>query len=154
MPSEPWLLYADTREPVELKLGEKLPPGTALMVRMIRSPLGAAPVISWASATVTEDGGLEIQVVDPVTPARSAFDAQLRVFEEMRGVYLSAAPWETKYDLVLRSAKELRRLGIDPNYYDPDTTYEEDTRACYRAFAAAMVDLAHAFRVQLDDGEE
>lgn len=37
--------------------------------------------------------------------------------------------WEIKYELVFDVAREVRELGYDIEYYDPDATYEEDVRA-------------------------
>lgn len=38
--------------------------------------------------------------------------------------------WETKFDLVFKCAREIRELNLkELDYYDPDTSYEEDVRA-------------------------
>lgn len=69
----------------------------------------------------------------------------LALFSEMRQVYESKADDETKYDLVLGIAANLRRAGMRVRYCDPDATYAEDTRACYYAYAERAHQLALAF---------
>lgn len=68
----------------------------------------------------------------------------LSMFEEMDRVFQSDADWEIKYDLVLGIARDIRNLDrdFDIEYYDPDSTYEEDTVACYEAYA----ELAERYR--------
>lgn len=58
----------------------------------------------------------------------------LTLFEEAKVIFDSEADWETKYDLIFSDQvstpmNKLFRL----DYYDPDTTYEEDLTAWFRA---------------------
>lgn len=63
----------------------------------------------------------------------------------------STADWKTKYDLVfsdnvcVRIRQLLDELGCSLNYYDPDTTYEEDLRAYADALKEKMVQINAAF---------
>lgn len=59
----------------------------------------------------------------------------IQYIDEMTSVYQSETDWEIKFDLILGIAKELRNMKMGVEYYDPDTTYEEDTRTCYEAYA-------------------
>lgn len=59
----------------------------------------------------------------------------IRYIDEMTSVYQSEADPDVKFDLILSIAQELRDLKMGVEYCDPDTTYEEDTRACYEAYA-------------------
>jgi hypothetical protein len=60
----------------------------------------------------------------------------------------STEDWETAYDLIFneycsrRFFNLVKQLGMGFDYYDPDTTYEEDARA----FANAMNDWVNAKR--------
>lgn len=55
--------------------------------------------------------------------------------------------WETKYDLVFcenvsrRVFKLLKELGVSFDYYDPDTSYEEDLRAFANALKEKVEEL-------------
>lgn len=54
--------------------------------------------------------------------------------------------WEEKYDLIFcesMSRTVFRELRLD--YYDPDTTYEEDARAFVNAFNEKMEELERLF---------
>jgi hypothetical protein len=65
--------------------------------------------------------------------------------DEMTTVFNSEADIEVKYELVLKLAKELRDMGMKVEYYDPDTSYEEDTWACYNAYKAQSEQYIIAF---------
>ena len=83
-------------------------------------------------------------------------DEQFEVFREMRRAFEDPeTSWRTKYDLIFEFIGELHRLGVPHvDYYDPDTTYEEDTRSAYEAYAEAMRERARALGVELDDLDE
>lgn len=74
-------------------------------------------------------------------------DAFLELFDEMDRLYYSEASWETKFDLIFDLAAEIAALGFTVEYYDPDTTYEEDTSACFEAHRQRAVEFARAFNV-------
>ena len=62
------------------------------------------------------------------------FDAQrefLSLANAASAIASSPAEWETKYDLIFSDAisGRIRDLGMAPDYYDPDTSYEEDVMA-------------------------
>lgn len=59
-----------------------------------------------------------------------------RIYFKAEGIVESDMSWEAKYDLIFspeisRKVFELVR-GFD--YYDPDTTYEEDVMAFFNSF--------------------
>lgn len=64
---------------------------------------------------------------------------------------LDADPdWEIVYDLIFtKIAPEVRELGFSLEYYDPDTSYEEDARA----YVQALVAKADKFKLYLDETE-
>lgn len=51
--------------------------------------------------------------------------------------------WEEKYEAVFSSriSKRIQVLGFSPDYYDPDTTYEEDVTAYVNAIGAKADEL-------------
>lgn len=49
--------------------------------------------------------------------------------------------WESKYDNVFNLNTILRRYGVVLDYYDPDTTYEEDTKAFVNALKEYLANL-------------
>lgn len=67
----------------------------------------------------------------------------LDLFEEARVIYESDATWETKYDLIFSDqiSKPMNKL-FRLDYYDPDTTYEEDLTAWFRAAEDKVDDLS------------
>lgn len=74
--------------------------------------------------------------------------AILRVCDEIQDSTLEA---EEKYDLIF-SAKVstqafslCREMGVPLDYYDPDTTYEEDTRAFVAALRAYIYNCKENF---------
>lgn len=52
----------------------------------------------------------------------------------------SALSWEQKYELIFNKSMSrevfswFKGVGLELNYYDPDTSYEEDVRAFMFAF--------------------
>ena len=62
-----------------------------------------------------------------------ATEMEADIREEESGVVISNAYWETAYEAVFGTSKDvhsaLRALNTRLEYYDPDTTYEEDVRA-------------------------
>jgi hypothetical protein len=55
----------------------------------------------------------------------------------------SDASWETKFNLVFSDDLSLRVWELDSgfDYYDPDTTYEDDVRAFVEALQERVADL-------------
>ena len=71
---------------------------------------------------------------------------------QMREVFTSDADWPTKYELIFPLAREARESsGVTVDYWDPDTTYEEDATACYQAYEAKARELAKAIGVDFDE---
>lgn len=71
----------------------------------------------------------------------------LRVLnQEANRIFESKADWETKYELIFSasiSRKVFEQVRLD--YYDPDTSYEEDVVAFMEAFNKKMARLEEAF---------
>jgi hypothetical protein len=62
----------------------------------------------------------------------SLYDQTIEIFE-------SDLPWDTKYDLIFSeniSVEVFNLIKLD--YYDPDTSYEEDVTAFVRYFKDKM----------------
>ncbi|HCC23783.1 TPA: hypothetical protein DF272_06445 [Candidatus Falkowbacteria bacterium] len=61
----------------------------------------------------------------------------------------STADWETKYEILLGDddcvAIQVRSLGIDLDYCDPDSSYQEDCLAFHAAVRDKAEELAKAF---------
>ena len=58
----------------------------------------------------------------------------IRLAEEAVHIRDSKAPWKMKYDLIFSPGMSRRMHALVPfEYYDPDTSYEEDVRAFCRA---------------------
>jgi hypothetical protein len=93
--------------------------------------------------------------VDRILAARCRTDGRAKLIEELANLsefvqsVIAAAiaddseeSWEKAYDAVFSDAVSIRiffifnALGMGLDYYDPDTTYEEDVRA----FASAVHD--------------
>lgn len=58
----------------------------------------------------------------------------LKAIDETERIAASEADWPLKYDLVFaklwtKVRPKLEELGIDFDWYDPDTSYEEDVLA-------------------------
>lgn len=53
------------------------------------------------------------------------------LIEQANKIYNSTADWEIKYDLIfdLGIWQKIREAGFSFDYYDPDTSYEEDVQA-------------------------
>lgn len=55
-------------------------------------------------------------------------------------VFDSDLPWETKYDLIFSKRISRRVFSlINLDYYDPDSSYEDDVRAFMDAFNETMI---------------
>jgi|GEM_PF-4189928 len=58
---------------------------------------------------------------------------------------LEDASWETKFEIGFKMSKQvhacLDTLGLSLEYYDPDTTYEEDFKAYVNAFDKKVQEL-------------
>lgn len=60
----------------------------------------------------------------------------------------SMASWETKYDMVFSDEVSIRMHELVTfDYYDPDTTYEEDVRA----FRNAVMEKARELEIVIGD---
>jgi hypothetical protein len=61
----------------------------------------------------------------------------LSAISEVEHIFNSECAWEYKYDRIFRYANNILKLMGELNisfiYYDPDTSYEEDTRAYVQA---------------------
>ena len=58
-----------------------------------------------------------------------------RIYFKVEGIIASNMSWEAKYDLIFSpeiSQKVFELVRLD--YYDPDTTYEEDVMAFFNSF--------------------
>ncbi len=55
----------------------------------------------------------------------------LQIIEKANQVYNSEADWLLKYDLIFSDSISCNifNLGLRFDYYDPDSSYEEDVRA-------------------------
>lgn len=61
------------------------------------------------------------------------------LYNEAIQIFESDLPWDTKYDLIFSehiSRKVYDMIHLD--YYDPDTSYEEDVTAFIQAFKDKM----------------
>lgn len=67
----------------------------------------------------------------------------LALFKEAEVIYNSDASWETKFKLIFSDEISVRMGELfRQNYYDPDTTYEEDLSAWFRAQEEQAAELA------------
>lgn len=58
------------------------------------------------------------------------FDELKKLINEVIRIYESEATWEIKYDLIFSKHLSHRiRDIVKIDYYDPDTSYEEDLKA-------------------------
>ena len=57
----------------------------------------------------------------------------LALYEEACQVYKSDASWGLKYDIIFPIVSRARGL-FDFEWWDPDTSYQEDVQAVMRAF--------------------
>ena len=76
-----------------------------------------------------------------------ATEMEADIREEESWVVISNAYWETAYEAVFGTSKDvhsaLRALNTRLEYYDPDTTYEEDVRAFVDALREKVEQLEH-----------
>lgn len=76
------------------------------------------------------------------------FEAQhefISLAREVRRICDTNASWETKYELVFSESVSCRLLRLVPvDWYDPDTTYEEDVLAFCRAVNEKADDIEKA----------
>jgi len=70
----------------------------------------------------------------------------LRKIKTADNVLQSETDWEFKYNIIfgMGIVDDLNNIGIQLNYYDPDTTYEEDVRAFVEALNCISGDLEKA----------
>jgi hypothetical protein len=76
-----------------------------------------------------------------------ALNTEAGIREEEPGAIISNAYWETAYEAVLGTSKDVQAalwaLNTRLKYYDPDTTYEEDVRAFVDARREKVEQLEH-----------
>ena len=60
----------------------------------------------------------------------------LELHDNATQIVNSDLSWEAKYDLIFSAnlSRKVFDIAIGFDYYDPDTTYEEDVMAFYYAF--------------------
>jgi hypothetical protein len=70
-------------------------------------------------------------------------------------IYNSTADWEIKYDLIFSEDtkiwKKIRDAGFSFDWYDPDTTYEEDVTAYIYALRKFRESFGDFFERQKED---
>lgn len=61
------------------------------------------------------------------------------LYKQAIEIFESELPWETKYDLIFseRISRAIHNM-ISLDYYDPDTSYEEDVKAFIYAIKDKM----------------
>jgi len=59
-----------------------------------------------------------------------------RLYFKAEGIVASDMSWEAKYDLIFSPeiSQKVCELARGFDYYDPDTTYEEDAMAFFNSF--------------------
>ena len=59
-----------------------------------------------------------------------------RLYFKAEGIIESDMSWEAKYDLIFSPeiSQKVSELARGFDYYDPDTTYEEDVMAFFNSF--------------------
>jgi hypothetical protein len=76
---------------------------------------------------------------------QSVIDKLNKTLLHVNNIYNSDLDWETKYDLIFSenvSKYVFRTIRLD--YYDPDTSYEEDVTAFVNAFNDKMAEINSA----------
>lgn len=65
----------------------------------------------------------------------------LELHMKAKEIVESNLSWEAKYDLIFSEqlSKRVFQIARGFDYYDPDTTYEEDVMAFYDAFTLYVV---------------
>lgn len=63
------------------------------------------------------------------------FDELLEVYSEAIRIFDSGISWKAKYDLIF---SDRISQGVDFEWYDPDTSYEEDVTSFIKAFKEYM----------------
>lgn len=69
----------------------------------------------------------------------------VKMIEEAEVIFHSTASWEVKYDSIfaMKISKSIQEVGLRFDYYDPDTSYEEDIRAYWDALNQFKTDLGN-----------
>lgn len=62
------------------------------------------------------------------------------LFEEAKRIVDSSATWEAKYELIFPGISQQVRKYVDLQYYDPDSSYEDDVCAYVRALEQKLKD--------------
>lgn len=65
------------------------------------------------------------------------FEELRRIYKEAREIYESSISWRAKYDLIF-SDRISQRVSFE--WYDPDTSYEEDVTSFMNGFEYYMGD--------------
>lgn len=63
------------------------------------------------------------------------YEEKKKIYERAKRIIASDLEWKDKYDMIF-SEEISRKISLD--YYDPDTTYEEDVMAFMKAFDSYM----------------
>ena len=79
--------------------------------------------------------GLEREVDHRIPAAPDAVSEFIDLADQAVAIRDSDASWETKFHLIFSAdiARAIYDTGMHFNYYDPDTSYEEDTLAFVQA---------------------
>lgn len=74
----------------------------------------------------------------------------LRIAESAIRISNSGANWNTKYDLIFSEdvTARIHTLGFYPDYYDPDTSYEEDVKAFISALEEKVREIKKSFGIE------
>lgn len=66
----------------------------------------------------------------------------IKISNKINNIFNSDISWEEKYDMIFSdkiSVKVFKIINLD--YYDPDTTYQEDVTAFVNAFNSRMFEI-------------
>lgn len=77
----------------------------------------------------------------------------LTLIDKAEKIFESTATWEMKYDLIfgMRIAQKIRESDLSFDWYDPDTSYEEDVRYYMRALREFREGFGDLWRSEDDD---
>lgn len=73
-----------------------------------------------------------------------------KLIDEAEIVFNSTADWSIKYDAIfaMNIWKQIREAGFDFEWYDPDTSYEEDVTYYFRALKEFQDNLGNLVEVE------
>ena len=69
----------------------------------------------------------------------------IKLAQRCTAIRNSTASWAVKYEAVFSLAEEIHDTGLMPSYYDPDTSYEDDTYAFVGAIETKASELLLAW---------